>query len=209
MNDLARIDHTALAEQAGDLKTLMQNAGLSWHGGELTLTGAAPRSIEPLKTSLMQLSKCLGPEKFYNLLEELWLKTKKPAAIAETPFSKLAEIYEKDLIQYPGPIVARAITEWTHTPKPRNAHHWFPGAPELVDDVRAASDEFFSLRRAVEGFNLDEARERRRYKLRRDLHNLEAGDPHWEDRNAPSEVREAGRLRRISEIKIELEAMEG
>lgn len=106
----------------------------------------------------------------------LWVGTKKPASMNEFRTDNVFNVYAAALAKYPADLVEKALSTWTSTPKPKDAHHWWPSIGEIEDAIRGPSETRRLIKNAINGWDMERGKYDRLSQLYRELAVLEGGD---------------------------------
>ena len=85
-------------------------------------------------------------------------------------------LYASRLQRYPADMVESVLSEWSSTPKPKDAHHWWPSLGEIEDAIRGPADTRRMIRDGLKEWDMDHAKHQRLSQLYRELAVLEGGD---------------------------------
>jgi hypothetical protein len=96
--------------------------------------------------------------------------------MADLRTDNVLRVYVAALSKYPADLVEQAISTWAEVPKPRDAHHWWPAAGELVDAIRGPSETRRMIRNGLMEWDMDKGKNTRLSQLYRELAVLEGGD---------------------------------
>lgn len=109
-------------------------------------------------------------------LTMLWMSTKKPGAMSDFRLDNVLDLYAMKLQRYPSDLVERVLMDWSSTPKPKDAHHWWPAIGEIEDAIRGPAETRRLIRDGLKEWDMDQARRQRLSQLYRELAVLEGGD---------------------------------
>jgi len=161
------------------LKTRLTAHSLAWVDDRLIPTS----SSIPTSLSLAELREeyelSCRPADIDTLkawLTMLWMGTKKASSMNEFRTDNVFHVYAMALAKYPADLVEKALSTWTGTPKPKDAHHWWPSIGEIEDAIRGPSETRRMIRDAVKDWDMDKGKHTRLSQLYRELAVLEGGD---------------------------------
>jgi hypothetical protein len=161
------------------LKTRLTSHSLTFADGKLRPSS----SIIPSRQSLAELTRefdvACRPADFDTIkawLTVLWMSTKKSAAMSDFRLDNVLSLYASKLQRYPADMVEAVLAEWSSTPKPKDAHHWWPAIGEIEDAIRGPSETRRMIRDGLREWDMDQAKRQRLSQLYRELAVLEGGD---------------------------------
>jgi hypothetical protein len=202
-------------EVADSLKMRLTASRLAWAEDRLVPTS----SNIPDRSSLAGLREefelaCLPADKdtLEMWLTMLWVGTKKQSAMNEFRLENVMRVYIAALSRYPADLVEKALSTWTSTPKPREAHHWWPSIGEIEDAIRGPADTRRMITNGLREWDMDKGKHARLSQLYRDLGIIEGGDFTFAVRHlmdAPREVQIDGLEREADRLRKEIKLIEG
>lgn len=142
----------------------------------------------------------------------LWVGTKKQSAMNDLVTDQVLTVYAAALGRYPADLVREALSTWSSTPKPNNAHHWWPSVGEVEDAIRGPSETRRMIRDGLKEWNVDTGKRARLQQLYRELAVLEGGDFTFHIRelmHAPREDQERGIRAEADRVRREIYEIEG
>lgn len=160
-----------------DIRTRLTDYQLAWVDGQLIPTSSnIPESIAGLEREVDLACRPADEDDVKAWLTLLWVATKKQSSLGEFRTENVYRVYMAGLRRYPADLVREALSNWTSTPKPNNAHHWWPSLGEIEDAIRGPAETRRLIQSAVKGWDMDKAAHARLSQLYRELATLEAGD---------------------------------
>lgn len=195
------------------LKTLLTASGLAWADGKLTPTSSTiPQSLSELEHEYRLACRPAPREDIEAWLTVLWVSTKRQGALNEFRLSNIVDVYATALSRYPGDLVRDVLANWTRTPKPKDAHHWWPAVGEIEDAIRGPADTRRMIRDAAKEWDMERSRHDRLSQLYRELAVLEGGDFTFHIRelmHADRETQRAGIAAEAAKVRREIFELEG
>lgn len=129
----------------------------------------------------------------------LWVGTKKQSNMNDFSTDNVLAVYAAALGRYPADLVHAALSTWSSTPKPKDAHHWWPALGEIEDAIRGPADTRRMIRDGLKEWDMDQGKHARLSQLYRELVVLEGGDFTFNIR----ELMHAGREDQVRGIRNE------
>lgn len=145
-------------------------------------------------------------------LTVLWVTTKRQGALNEFRLSNIVDVYATALSRYPGDLVRDVLATWTSTPKPKDAHHWWPSVGEIEDAIRGPADTRRMIRDGLKEWDMDKGKHVRLSQLYRELAVLEGGDFTFHIRelmHADRETQRTGIANEAARVRSEIYQLEG
>lgn len=142
----------------------------------------------------------------------LWVGTKKQSSFGEIKADNVFNVYAAALRRYPADLVEKALSTWTSTPKPKDAHHWWPSVGEIEDAIRGPADTRRMIRDGLKEWDMDKGKHVRLSQLYRELAVLEGGDFTFHIRDlmhASREEQRAGIAKEAARVRAEIYQLEG
>ena len=142
----------------------------------------------------------------------LWIGTKKQSAMAEFRTDNVLDVYIMALSRYPADLVEQVLSTWTRTPKPKDAHHWWPALGEIEDAIRGPTETRRMIRNGLREWDMDKGKHARLSQLYRDLAIIEGGDFTFAVRHlmdASREIQIDGLQREADRLRREIRLIEG
>ena len=159
------------------LRTRLTASGLAWTDGKLIPTSSSiPQSLHELEREFQIACRPAPREDIEAWLTVLWVSTKRQGALNEFRLSNIVDVYATALTRYPGDLVRDVLANWTSTPKPKDAHHWWPAVGEIEDAIRGPSETRRMIRDGLKEWDMDQGKHARLSQLYRELAVLEGGD---------------------------------
>ncbi len=106
----------------------------------------------------------------------LWIGTKKQSAMSDFRPDNVYRVYAMALAKYPADLVEQVLSTWTSTPRPNNAHHWWPAIGEIEDAIRGPAETRRMIRDGLKEWDMDKGKRARLQQLYRELAVLEGND---------------------------------
>jgi hypothetical protein len=175
----ALLDEAKPIEVEDRLRTSLTEHSLIWMDDRLVpISSSIPdrRSLAPLREAFDLACQPADPDLIKAWLSVLWISTKKQSGMADLRTDNVLRVYVAALSKYPADLVEQAIATWAEVPKPRDAHHWWPAAGELVDAIRGPSETRRMIRNGLMEWDMDKGKSTRLSQLYRELAVLEGGD---------------------------------
>jgi len=142
----------------------------------------------------------------------LWAGTKKQSSMGDLVTDQVLTVYAVALGKYPADLVHKVLSTWTSTPKPKDAHHWWPALGEIEDAIRGPADTRRMIRDGLKEWDMDKGKHVRLSQLYRELAVLEGGDFTFHIRelmHASREEQRAGIAKEAARVRAEIYQLEG
>lgn len=175
----ALVEERPLIAVEDQLKTRLTAHSLAWVDERLIPTSSTIPSSLALAELREEYELSCRPADIDTLkawLTMLWMGTKKSASMNEFRTDNVFHVYAMALAKYPADLVEKALSTWTSSPKPKDAHHWWPSLGEIEDAIRGPSETRRMIRNAINGWDMERGKHDRLSQLYRDLATLEGGD---------------------------------
>lgn len=209
----ALLEETPAIEVEARLKTRLTASGLAWVEGKLIPTSSnIPQSLKELEQEYRIACRPAPREDMEAWLTVLWVATKKQGAMNEFRLTNIVDVYATALSRYPGDLVRDVLATWTSTPKPKDAHHWWPSVGEIEDAIRGPADTRRMIRDGLKEWDMDKGKHVRLSQLYRELAVLEGGDFTFHIRelmHASREEQRAGIAKEAARVRAEIYQLEG
>lgn len=209
----ALLEETPAIEVEARLKTRLTASGLAWVEGKLIPTSSnIPASLKELEQEYRIACRPAPREDMEAWLTVLWVATKKQGAMNEFRLTNIVDVYATALSRYPGDLVRDVLATWTSTPKPKDAHHWWPSVGEIEDAIRGPADTRRMIRDGLKEWDMDKGKHVRLSQLYRELAVLEGGDFTFHIRelmHASRDEQRAGIAKEAARVRAEIYQLEG
>lgn len=214
MDDLTTLPAAVAQLSVADrLRTRLTDYGIAWADEKLLPTSSnIPESLAGLERELDDACRPAPDTEITGWLTLLWVATKKQATLSEFRSENVFAVYAANLRKYPADIVGDVLSNWTSTPKPNNAHHWWPSLGEIEDAIRGPSETRRMIRNAVKEWDMDKGRHQRLAQLYNDLAMLEGQGFTFNIRHllhAPRKAQIAGIRDEADRVRAEIYKLEG
>lgn len=133
-------------------------------------------ALAPLREEFDAACRPADMKTLKSWLTLLWVGTKKQSAMNDLVTDQVLMVYAAALGRYPADLVREALSTWSSTPKPNNAHHWWPAVGEIEDAIRGPAETRRMIRDGLKEWDMDKGKRARLQQLYRELAVLEGND---------------------------------